>query len=125
MNKLVTTTLFCTLAISGCANLSEQRTPEPIAETKETPARSQLHQFAKLIEHMNQATSADGAKAPDTEKLNHIITRLDGPLQTLESSADESEKVRQMLAAADEISGNRNELFSGLFVLFSQLVSSK
>ena len=127
MNKLIPATLFCTLAISGCASLAQKQTPnaKPESPSEATQARGQLQQFAKIIEHINQATAADGAaNAADTEKLNEIITRLDGPLKTLESSGDESEKIHQLLAAADDISGNRNNLFSGLFVLFSQLVSS-
>ena len=128
MNTLIPATLFCTLAVSGCTGLTEKPIAQPASgtQTEITQARGQLQQFAKIIDHMSQATAAEGsADTENTEKLNQVIARLDDPLQTLESSADESEKVRQLLAAADDISGNRNNLFSGLFVLFTQLVSSR
>ena len=114
--------LFFSLVISGCASISEK--PEP--ETTALQARGQLQQFAKIIEHINQATTTEEAVSSErTERLNQILTRLDGPLQTLENSSDDSEKVRGMLAAADEFSGNQKSLFSGLFDLFSQLMAPR
>lgn len=138
MKILATTLALSVLGATACTNLQPTPTPDETHRIKVKDSaepldlaevQNQLSKFVEIIELLNQTklpaagdnTTADvSAKQTDpantvAPKLEELVTAINENLEQLDNAKDEAETVQQMLSIADQLSDNKQNIFSGLF----------
>lgn len=139
MKILATALMLSALCATGCASL--QQTPDAdethrikVKDNAEPidliQVQNQLSKFVEIVELLNQTKSAGSEGNIVTEsaakkstataitarpKLDELVTAINDNLEQLDDAKDEAKAIRQMLSIADQFSGNKQNLFSGLF----------
>lgn len=104
--------------------------------------RDQLSLFVEIIELLAQSENAGTAienvatgipidikadiatnskSAPtDTQQLTDIVKSINNNLEKLDKAQNETQSIRQLLAIADQYSGNKLNLFSSMFEILAR-----
>lgn len=144
---VLTTTLLLTGCAHLSADKNTTVITKPVsaenAELKDLDliqVQDQLARFVEIIDLLNQvkpaadtdnsagvpvrisplAATKDNSDLPDSQRVENVIAAINDNLAKIDTAGGEAETIRQLLEITDQFSGNKNNLFTGMFNIITR-----